>query len=271
MKKVFWATDLHLDFALEKQRKDFWESLKDIDELIISGDIADGPKLKHFLKEIDKNISGNYYFTLGNHDHYGFFIHETHDVVRRFCKKHPRAKWLKISDKGFEKLFDDVAIVGNSSWYDCKWGRADGSVVLRDFGEIKDFKTLPRFTPLMFDAFINLANNAAKEMKEAITNAFQEYEKVIAVMHIPPFPESTFHKGKQSNKYFLPFYTSKAMGDMLKSLMNYYVDKKLVVLCGHTHGEGVYDAEHNLRVYSGEAEYFFPALHKKIDNAIWSW
>ena len=269
--KVVWATDLHLDFALEKQRKIFWDSLKNVDKLIISGDIADGPKLKTYLQEINNHTSGNYYFTLGNHDYYGFKIHEVHDVVEKFCKKNSRAKWLRKSPNGFEQLFDDVAIVGNSSWYDCKWGTANGTVILRDFGEIKDFKFLPRFTPLMFDAFLNLAKQTAEEMKIALTNAFKQYDKVIAVMHVPPFVEAALYQGKPSNKYFLPFYTSKTMGDMLRILMSYYVDKRLIVLCGHTHGEGVYDAEHNIRVYSGRSEYFFPEICKEIDQSIWSW
>jgi len=46
---------------------------------------------------------------------------------------------------------------------------------------------------------------------------------------------------------------------MLRAACARLPDKKLTVLCGHTHGEGVYQ-EGNLKVITSGAEYGAPAI-----------
>jgi Icc protein len=45
-------------------------------------------------------------------------------------------------------------------------------------------------------------------------------------------------------------------------IMSRHPDRKLTVLCGHTHGEGEWQMLDNLRVLTGGAEYGHPAVQR---------
>ena len=49
---------------------------------------------------------------------------------------------------------------------------------------------------------------------------------------------------------------------VLFALMKSYPDKQLIVLCGHTHGDGMIDLLPNLSVYTGGARYKYPSIQK---------
>jgi hypothetical protein len=48
------------------------------------------------------------------------------------------------------------------------------------------------------------------------------------------------------------------MGEALTEIMQEFPDRKLLVLCGHTHSSGVYSPLPNLRVLTGESQYYVP-------------
>jgi len=54
---------------------------------------------------------------------------------------------------------------------------------------------------------------------------------------------------------FLPYFSCKAVGDVMEKVMRAYPQSILLVLCGHTHGGGEIKVLDNLRVLTGEAEY----------------
>ena len=63
-----------------------------------------------------------------------------------------------------------------------------------------------------------LADTDALTLKETLTNAINpDIKKIIIATHVPPFPECCLHKGKQSDQNWLPYFASKAMGDVVSS------------------------------------------------------
>ncbi len=66
--------------------------------------------------------------------------------------------------------------------------------------------------------------------------------------HIPPFKEACLYQGKISGDDWLPFFGSKASGDVLLEIAQQNHDIEFLVLCGHTHGKACYSPLNNLTV-----------------------
>ncbi len=78
--------------------------------------------------------------------------------------------------------------------------------------------------------------------------------------HIPPFREAAWYKGRPSADDFLPFFSCKAVGDVLLDTAKSHPACQILVLCGHTHGGGEIQVLENLRVMTGQAEYGKPRI-----------
>jgi 3',5'-cyclic-AMP phosphodiesterase len=78
--------------------------------------------------------------------------------------------------------------------------------------------------------------------------------------HVPPFREACWHEGKLSNADWLPHFSCKAVGEALRRAAKAHPDRKIRVLCGHTHGAGTAEILPNLKVFTGGAEYGEPAV-----------
>jgi hypothetical protein len=61
---------------------------------------------------------------------------------------------------------------------------------------------------------------------------------------------------------FLPHFSCKIAGDALISMMKKRPEKKLTVLCGHTHGGGQIEILPNLQVIAGGAQYGIPEIQR---------
>lgn len=92
----------------------------------------------------------------------------------------------------------------------------------------------------------------------------QRPKKIIIMIHVPPFKETCLYEGKISNDVFLPFFASKAMGDVLIQIAQENNDSiELLVLCGHTHSKAHWQPCDNLTVKVGAAEYITPEIQEE--------
>jgi hypothetical protein len=82
--------------------------------------------------------------------------------------------------------------------------------------------------------------------------------------HIPPFSEACLYEGKISNDDWLPYFASKASGDVLMNICTKHPNINFLVLCGHTHGKAKYFPLPNLIVEAGHAKYNRPEIQKII-------
>lgn len=72
------------------------------------------------------------------------------------------------------------------------------------------------------------------------------------------------HMGKISDDEWLPYFASKAMGDVLLLSAQQNPSIKFLVLSGHTHSEANYQPLSNLTIKAGRAEYGRPELQEVI-------
>ena len=66
--------------------------------------------------------------------------------------------------------------------------------------------------------------------------------------------------GAISDDDWLPWFTCKAVGDVLLETAAAHPDKHFTILCGHTHGSGHVHIRPNLEVHTGGAEYGRPVV-----------
>ena len=88
--------------------------------------------------------------------------------------------------------------------------------------------------------------------------------QVIVLTNIPPYKESCWHQGEISDDDWLPHFSCKAVGDVLRECMLVAIDKQMVVLCGHTHSSGECQIMPNLQVKTGDAKYGSPKIQEII-------
>jgi len=265
--KLTWLTDIHLNFLKVEARKAFYQSVvnKNSDVILISGDIAEAPSVSDLLKEMAEYIKKPIYFVLGNHDYYSGQVSEVRHEMAKLTKKEKLLNWLPICEPII--LEDNIVLVGHDGWADGRFGDYTNSIIrLNDERMIADLfqaKLLGKFS--LLEKMQEFADSDAKELNEKLYKAIEQYKpkKIIVLMHIPPFKEVCMHKGKISDDSWLPYFSSKIMGDILLEIARKNAGVQFEVLCGHTHSEAFYQPLQNLVVKVGRAEYFAPKVQSR--------
>ncbi len=274
--KLAWCTDIHLNFLNDKKREEFYDKFMtdDIDAVLISGDIAEATNVDKIMIEMGNHIKKPIYFVCGNHDFYDGCVSSVRLSLAIAEEKYEYLHYFTATDCEGCFLTDDVYVTGSDGWADTRYGDVWKShVVLNDEHYIKDLRdhqTNHSYgTPGKvgkWDKRKDLADQDAYHIKESIERVMDgKTKKVIILTHIPPFPEASKHRGVQSDDNYLPFYASKATGDVLMELATKYPDVDFLCLCGHTHGAADFQALPNLRVKAGESEYRYPCIQEIIE------
>lgn len=261
--KALWLTDLHLSHLGRKDREEFIQSLKNVspDCLLIGGDTGEAHSICNYLQELENVVSCPVYFVLGNHDFYGGSLSVVRANVRRIVKGSNNLHFL--DDMPPIELSNDTALVGHSGWADGRLGNyRDSRVELNDYVLIEEFKRLNKDKRLK--KLNELGDSAALQLEQKLTAAFDDYNRVLCLTHVPPFKESCWHEGKISDDYWLPHFTWKAAGDVMRKVMQARPDSYLKVLCGHTHSSGKVRILENLEVVTASAEYGRPRVEEVI-------
>ena len=259
--KAIWLNDLHLEFLEELAFEQFLRQLEDIhaDAVLIAGDIAQAPTVEAFLRQLQDRLGGPVYFVLGNHDFYRGSISEVRSDIRSLAAGGSGLHWLSECDA--IPLTDRVSLVGHDGWGDGRLGDYENSrVQLNDFALIADLSGLGRQERLQ--RLIRLGDEAAEHLGAVLPGALARSEHVVVVTHVPPFQEAAWYGGQYSAPDWLPFFSCKAVGDLLAGTMRQHPDKTMTVLCGHTHGGGQSQILPNLLALTGPARYGHPAIQK---------
>lgn len=267
MKRIAWATDIHLDRLDERDYLEYKEYLQELnpDILIISGDIAEGEKVCQSLKDFDESFNFPIYFVLGNHDFYWNKFSQVENEVRDLVKNSKNLYWL--TELEVVKLNESTALIGVEGWGDGRNGALNISEgFTRDLLSIEDYKGLNR------EEIAHLLNSRgdyyADKLSSKLIEAVENYENVFFVTHVPPFVEACFDRSLRIiNEVRQPFYSCKAIGDMLLEVMTAHPNCQMTVLCGHTHEKADVKILDNLRVRVKESGYgtWWNATMIKID------
>jgi Icc protein len=311
--KIVWITDPHLNFLTSTQIHKFARSIGGhaADAVVITGDIAEAPNLKHCLNEFASSLKGtDIYFVLGNHDLYrgsfagsgqtlrykapemdeieARFIASMTEAAKQEVARHlaagrmppgeiglaPNLIWLEDIPP-IELAPSGVGLLGNMGWFDGVHGDALGSnVVMNDFESIADLRPfyhrltwdVPGCRQDMIDRLGDIADGMACDAKGWLNEACKKYKKIVFATHFPPFKEACWHEGAVSDKNWLPWFTSAAMGKALDEVAAANPETRILVLCGHTHSPGVYRRAENLMVVTGKAVYGAPSVAGLIDE-----
>ncbi len=262
--RAAWVTDIHLNFLNAARVEDFCAALRaeSPDIVLVGGDIAEADTVEWYLKTMAADIRRPIYFVLGNHDFYQGSIPTVRKVMDWLCRAENRLTYL--SQAGCVKLTDTTGLVGHDGWGDGRLGDyANSTVRLNDHRLIRELSGLDRDELL---ARLNrLGDEAADHLRVVLPQALDAYERVILLTHVPPFVEACWHEGKTSDGNWAPFFTCKAVGDVLLETMSKRQDRQLTVLCGHCHGAGRAQLLPNLDVLTGRAEYGAPEIQTVIE------
>ena len=262
-----WLTDIHLNFLSEKERLLFYKKISktNCDALVITGDIADAPSLSSILREMAQVLQKPIYFVLGNHDYYHSGISEVKKEVRELCRSDSLLHWL--SEEQGIMLNQNTVLLGQDGWADGRYGDYQNSrVVLNDSRVIHDlFKAAILGRNQLLQKMQELADFDAKAMSTNLTSSIAKgVKKIIILTHVSPFDASCWHEGKMNTPDWMPFFTSKAMGDVILSIAKNNPTIDFLVLCGHTHSSSIYQSLPNLLVKAGKAEYYQPEIQELI-------
>jgi 3',5'-cyclic-AMP phosphodiesterase len=112
---------------------------------------------------------------------------------------------------------------------------------------------------------MHLGDEAAEHLEARLASALEAHEEVILLTHVPPFREACWYQGRTTDDNWAPFFTCQAVGDLLYKAMRERPDRRLTVLCGHTHSAGRAEILPNLLVLTGQADYGAPQLQRLMD------
>jgi Icc protein len=262
--KLTWITDPHLNFLDPTDTEEFFRIVAEepSDAVLISGDISEAHDIARHLNNLDSAVQRPVYFVLGNHDFYRGSIGGVRSTVGAICRACPRLHWLP--DSGVVPLTTETCLIGHDGWGDGRYGDYWGSrIELNDWWLIEDFTNFGKGGRL--EKLQALGDEAADHFRSVLPDAIARFRHIIVLTHVPPFREACWHKGQISDDDWLPHFTCKAVGDALREAMDAAPDRRMTVLCGHTHGAGEADILPNLRVLTGGAVYRDPRIQSVLE------
>lgn len=264
MTRAAWLSDIHLNFLRPVQLDQFYQLVKTSqpDCVLISGDIGEAPRLQWYLQQLEARLPYPIYFVLGNHDYYSASLADVRTLVNGVMGQSKNLHWLTM--RGLIELAPDVGLMGHDGWADGRAGDYDSSdVLLNDYVAIRDFVGLDKCRRLKL--LNRLGDESAAYIDRWLPKALDRYAHVVLVTHVPPFREACWHEGGISDSDWLPHFVCQAAGETMMKIMAQYPDRKLTVLCGHSHGQGSVQMRDNLLVLTGGAEYGKPQVQQVFE------
>lgn len=262
---IAWLTDIHLNFLKADARMQFYQRIMETnaDSILITGDIAEAKDVCELLLEFSAYTNKLIYFVLGNHDYYFGSVETVREKIRDLCAANSNLIWLGHPE--IITLPGDTVLVGHDGWADARYGDFDHSFVsLNDSRLIAElYQSFLLNKSALKNEMQRLANADAEVLQQTLMDAINdETKKVIIATHVPPFPECSWHKDKPSDDNWLPYFSSKATGDVIIAFAKKYTDIHFLVLCGHTHTAVSIKLVENLIIKSGHAEYNQPEVQQ---------
>lgn len=265
--KIVWLTDIHLNFLKAAARVQFYNRVVETcaDKILITGDIAEAKDVCEILDEFSRYVNLPIYFVLGNHDYYFGSVTNVREKVRVLCKQNSKLIWL--GEPEIVALSDDVVLLGHDGWADARYGDFDHSLV-----SLNDSRLIAE----LYQAFLlnksalksemqKLADEDAAILQQTLAKAINvNIKKIIIATHVPPFPECSWQKDHPNDEDWLPYFSSKTMGDVIMAVAKKHNDIHFLVLCGHTHTAASVKFFDNLEIKAGGAQYYQPDIQEVV-------
>ena len=257
--KLIWLTDIHFDFLNKEGINQFLEKVQSTkpDAVLVGGDIGIAKHIKDYLQSLEVALQCPIYFVLGNHDYYGESIASVRLRIEKLSVKSMYLNYLP--SVGSIELTPETCLVGHGCWGDAGYGDfINSKVMLRDYEVIQDLIHCDHEE--LQNKLNTLGDEASCYLEQVLQPALLRYENIFVLTHVPPFLESTWHQGHNSDNDWVPHFSCKAVGDMLLDLMSQHPEKNMTVFCGHTHSRGSAWLLPNLLIRTGAAIYGKPDI-----------
>ena len=222
-------TDLHLNRLDVPSRKSILERVKELDHLLISGDISSGTHIFSDLSSIS-SLGINVHYVLGNHDYYWRSFAST----RRSLAYLPT--WMNyLTNSDPVALTASTVLIGADGWYDARVILPLTNLVFSiDWLMIGDF-----WEEGSYKEKLALSRELAWESRERIIKKLRQcvdnYERVIIVTHFPPWRQK--HRTSIQDRFWTPYNTNHYLGESIQIVSSSSPKTKIMVLAGHTHIE----------------------------------
>lgn len=267
MMKLAWMTDIHLNFLEKEERYEFYQEIinSKSDGVLISGDIAEANSVVDLLTEMSEQVKNPIYFVAGNHDYYRGQIDEVRARLKLITEQQNNLYWLPAIEP--QNITENTILLGQDGWADGRLGDYHQSTIsLNDSRMIADlFQEKVLGKEHLLKKMQELADKDATMLKHNLSFACEQGpKKIIILTHVPPFKETCLHMGKISDDNWLPYFTSKATGDVILDFAIQHKEINFLVLCGHTHSKANYQPLENLQIKVGQAEYYEPGIEELI-------
>ncbi|MEE2642025.1 MAG: metallophosphoesterase [Planctomycetota bacterium] len=259
MHRVVWLTDLHLNHCDDELVDQLFADVnsRQPDSIWIGGDFSESFQLLRYLRWIDHVFTCPVYFVLGNHDFYFASIGMMRDQVAELASGKENLHYLSFSEP--IRLSERSALIGHDGWSDGRLGDFEKSVVMmHDYHTINDLAGHNKRD--RWEVLKKLGDEAGNHIKAQLATAFESYDHVYILTHVPPTRCSCWHNGNISDDQWAPHFTCKAVGDVIREALRKHPDKRVTVYCGHTHGEGESEPQHNWKIVTGKALYGHPSI-----------
>jgi predicted MPP superfamily phosphohydrolase len=262
IESLTWLTDLHLEFCSHRTRNQLYQDINQApgEIVVITGDLSAGPHRLAQYTELAEQIRKPVYFVLGNHDRYGTTFASADALVGRVTRLF--SHMIRLDGSQVIPLNGSVALVGVDGWADGLGGDGPATKArINDFYQILDFATEPEHR--VFREMKERARKYSQALKPSLFKALKQFQTIILATHVPPYEGAAWHEGLPSSPDYQPFFSSPTMGNLLKAAAAEYPEKRVLVLCGHTHSPGIY-RHGSILVITGGARYGYPEIAKTI-------
>lgn len=262
--RCLWITDVHLNHLPIERAMKFLDAVAAApgDCVLLTGDVAESPEVVPFLRRLADRETRPIYFVLGNHDFYFDSIAETRRAVAALNEQFPQLHYLTAIEGA--SLSPHTAIIGHDGWADARAGDFDRSMVMmNDYRYIHELSGLDKRARR--ERLRALGDEAAAHLTRSLDSALGEHEQVVVLIHPPPFREACWYEGAVSNDEWAPHFTCVAAGKAIFAAARQRPERRITVLCGHTHSPGEAQILPNLRVLTGGAEYGKPEIQRTLE------
>lgn len=256
-----WLSDLHLDYASQTVRNQFYKELQssDCDSAVITGDTAAFPSLEEHLTLLAQSLSPRpVYYLIGNHECYYSSIPAARSLVRDLCSR--ISNLYDLQEMGAVWLNQHTVMVGHHGWADARtgWG-ADTVIRSADHWCIDDFRDLSH--EARFELMGKLGNESARCIRKHLQPVLGRARKIIIATHFPCYQTSAKYDDQVCGPTHSPHYVNASLGGMLISLARNTPQIKYMVMSGHTHHEARELILRNLESHVAGAVPGRPTIH----------
>ena len=232
--ELLWLTDLHLERMLPRELKAFHEMLARhvSDQILITGDISLARRVLEDLDELSNRLpSKKIYFVLGNHDFFGGSVAGIERSVSDLCTK--QSNLIHLDGTQIIPISKDTCLIGHRGWADGRAGLGD-----RSWARIADFFMISELSGSREEAFKKIAalgDESAEVFRNILPLALSRYRNVIAATHVPPFRQGLRFGDQKCKPARYPHFVNIAAGMTIGGIAKEFPNRKISVICGHTH------------------------------------